>query len=80
MAGEDWFSGYMKRHTKLSVRTPEATSLARTSSFNKVNVAKFFNNFQDNLRYLQHGRDWNNYCSKAKHQLEVPEAPIHQVG
>ena len=28
MAGEDWLSGYMKRNTGITIRKPEATSLA----------------------------------------------------
>ncbi|CAI9721827.1 Hypothetical predicted protein [Octopus vulgaris] len=43
MAGEDWFSGYLQRHKNLSIRSPQATSLARAASFNKTNVAMFFN-------------------------------------
>ncbi|XP_036361576.1 uncharacterized protein LOC118764675 [Octopus sinensis] len=43
MAGEDWFSGYLQRHKNLSIRIPQATSLARAASFNKTNVAMFFN-------------------------------------
>ncbi|CAI9720902.1 Hypothetical predicted protein [Octopus vulgaris] len=43
MAGEDWFSGYLQRHKNLSIRSPQATSLARGTSFNKTNVAMFFN-------------------------------------
>jgi len=47
-AGPDWLSAFLKRHQQLAIRTPEATSLSRSTSFNKNNVAEFF----DNLRIV----------------------------
>ncbi|KAK0136737.1 Jerky -like [Merluccius polli] len=42
-AGHDWFL-YFKAHHHMSCCTPEATSLGRTTAFNKHNVGEFFDN------------------------------------
>jgi len=42
MAGSDFVYGFLMRHQRLSLRSPEATSAARAAGFNKVAVAKFY--------------------------------------
>lgn len=46
----DRFSAYMKRNPTLSIRSPEATSLARATSFNKHSVAMFFRKLDEIIR------------------------------
>jgi hypothetical protein len=42
IAGEAWAYGFMKRHSQLSLRCPEATSMARLAGFNHIQVGRFF--------------------------------------
>ncbi|KAG7465393.1 hypothetical protein JOB18_016420, partial [Solea senegalensis] len=61
MAGPDWFSGFMKRRHNLSMRSAQATSLARATGFNRANVEAFFMKLGDVIeRYSFDGCDiWN---------------------
>lgn len=61
VAGPDWFSAFHKRHPLLAIRTPEATSLARTRSFNKQNVQLFFDKLKKIMLKHQFGPNdiWN---------------------
>jgi hypothetical protein len=42
IAGVDWLPGFLKRHPDISLRKPEATSVAQAVGFNKVAVSTFF--------------------------------------
>lgn len=50
LAGYDWFSGFLSRHPKLSVRKPENLSAARASGMNKPVVKKYFHDLEKCLK------------------------------
>ena len=62
-AGVDWFYGLMKRNPNLSIRMPEATSIARATAFNRYNVDMFFEQYERILTRpnfkLEPHRVWN---------------------
>ncbi|GBN39962.1 hypothetical protein AVEN_275079-1 [Araneus ventricosus] len=55
MAGSDWLSAFLKRHPKLSIRSPQATSILSATSFNEHNVNLFFENLCEVLNRLNVG-------------------------
>ncbi|XP_065658204.1 uncharacterized protein LOC136082712 [Hydra vulgaris] len=52
IAGINWLQGFMKRQPELSLRTPEATSFARSTAFNKHTVREFFQNLKTPVKVL----------------------------
>lgn len=49
-AGHQWLRSFRNRYKNdLSLRKPEATSLARSTGFNRATVASFFSNYKDVL-------------------------------
>ncbi|GFO12186.1 tigger transposable element-derived protein [Plakobranchus ocellatus] len=51
--GRDWLIGFMVHNSKLSLRKPEATSMARGTSFNRHNVATFIKNLEEVYRSIK---------------------------
>ena len=51
IAGKDWFCGFMGQHPTLSLRSPEATSFGRATSFKKTNGAAFLKNLNLHKQY-----------------------------
>ena len=58
IAGIDWLLNFMKRQPELSLRTPEATSFARSTAFNKHTVGELF----QNLKTVRNRYKYNSNC------------------
>lgn len=47
MAGKEWLRSFKSRHSDLSMKKPEACSLARATAFNKETVKTFYDNLKN---------------------------------
>ncbi|XP_043465707.1 uncharacterized protein LOC122500710 isoform X2 [Leptopilina heterotoma] len=86
IAGADWLIGFMKRHSDLSLRKPQATSLARATSFNRHNVSMFYGNLavvMDELKVLpQHiwNMDESGVTTVQRPERVIAQRGVKQVG
>ena len=62
MAGVDWLNGFLARH-KLSIRVPEATSVARMVGFNRSKVSVFYKIYKEQL-------EKHNYAPQNIHNMD----------
>ncbi|XP_030749224.1 uncharacterized protein LOC115877205 [Sitophilus oryzae] len=46
LVSEDWLTAFFRRNPRLTLRTPQTTSLARAMNFNRENVSNFFNKLE----------------------------------
>lgn len=65
MATYDWLRGFMLRNDYLSLRTPEPTSLSRTTAFNRHTVGDFFNLLRQTLTKEQFGPEAVYNCDET---------------
>ena len=76
-AGSDWFSSFMKRNSQLSIRKPQATSLARATAFNEVTVKEFFDNLEDVMKRFKFTP--NNIYNADETGVTTVQVPTHIV-
>lgn len=76
MAGVEWLKGFMCRNQNLSLRTPEPTSLARSTAFNHNVVNEFF----DNLAAVYEKIDTNISPERIWNIDETALTTVHKPG
>lgn len=70
-AGKQFYASFMSRHKEtISLRKPQATSLSRSTSFNKHNVETFFGKLKDLIK---------KYDFTAEHIYNLDESGISTV-
>lgn len=72
IAGWGWMRYFRARHPDLTLRKPEATSLARSTAFNKTTVNEFFTNYENVLEKY-------NYSLQPQHIWNTDETGLSTV-
>ena len=82
-AGADWFSAFLKRHPELALRTPENTSLSRSTSFNRHNLNNKYSSLLERYCFTPE-KIWNldeTGCTTVQKTKKIIAATgIKQVG